>query len=126
MSKKILIIDDELDMAEAMASLLEEEGFVTRAVCEGKAGLEIMEKDPPHLVILDVMMPAVKGTDVAKFMKDKQVLSKVPILLMSASKEPEPKDKSLWNKFIRKPFDIDQLLIEVRELIEVVPATSQA
>lgn len=126
MSKKILIIDDELDMAEAMATLLQDEGYAAHAVSAGETGLEFMKKELPHLVIMDVMMPTLKGNDVAKAMKDLVELSNVPILLMSASKEPECKPPPPWNKFIRKPFDIDQLISEVRNLVSEAPATSLA
>lgn len=115
--KQILIVDDELDIAESMASLLESEGFNVRAVYGGPAGVEAMKAKCPDLVVMDVMMPILKGVDVVKLMKNDPHLSKVPILMMSASKEPAKEIGVEWNSFIRKPFDIDELLSEINRLV---------
>lgn len=113
--KRILIIDDELDMAETMAILLKDEGFEAKAFNDGSIALEVMKTDLPDLVILDVMMPLVKGLDVFKSMKADSKLKEVPILLISASKEPDY-DGIKWNQYLRKPFDIYELIAEVKKL----------
>ncbi len=113
--KRILIIDDELDMAETMAILLQDEGFNSSAYDDGAIGLEVMRKDPPDLVILDVMMPLVTGLNVFKSMKEDPKLKSIPILLISASKEPEVEGEK-WDSFLRKPFDIYNVIAEVKKL----------
>ncbi len=113
--KKIIIIDDELDMAQTMAILLREEGYDSSAYDDGGIALKIMKEDPPGLVILDVMMPLVRGLDVLKSMKEDPQLRSIPILLISASKEPEVEGEK-WNHFLRKPFDIYKLIKEVETL----------
>ena len=115
--KKILIIDDELDMAESMATLLESEGYQARTAPSVKSGLEIMHQTLPDLLILDVMMPIMKGTEMIKMIREDQKLSSIPILLTSASREPNKVTPEDWNHFLRKPFDIDELLSDVRKLI---------
>ncbi|HXH29263.1 MAG TPA: response regulator [Bacteriovoracaceae bacterium] len=115
--KRIVIIDDELDMAQTMAILLQDEGYKALAFADGEVGLAYMKEVLPHLVILDVMMPLVQGQDVVKAMKADQLLRSVPILLISASKEPVMKGDH-WNRFLRKPFDIYELIAEVKELVK--------
>lgn len=114
--KRILIIDDELDLAESMAALLESEGYSARAVASAKAGMDELAKVIPDLIILDVMMPFVKGTDMVKTLREDKRFTQIPILLTSASREPE-KSAHQWNKFLRKPFDIEELVSDVRSLL---------
>ncbi len=115
--KRILIIDDELDMAETMSVLLQDEGYDSSAIDDGAIGLEIMQKSVPDLVILDVMMPLVKGLDVLKSMKENPKLRSIPIILISASKEPEVEGDK-WDVFLRKPFDIYKLMEEIKKLVK--------
>ncbi len=114
--KRILIIDDELDMAETMAILLKDEGYEATAIADGLEGLEDIKKGPPHLLILDVMMPMINGLDIVRLMKKDSKLSSIPILLISASKEPEMENDK-WSQFLRKPFDIYELIKTVKILI---------
>lgn len=115
--KKILVVDDELDLAESIASILESEGYLVRVVAGGTAALEIMQKEHIDLLILDVMMPIVKGSDVIEKMKSDMKLAAIPILLMSASKEPTPTGIMSWDHFLRKPFDINELVTSVQKLV---------
>jgi len=115
--KNIIIIDDELDMAQTMAVLLQGEGYRTLGIADGFHGIERMRMDVPDLVVLDVMMPIIKGLDIIRIMKDDPKLSRVPILLISASKEPVMQGNG-WDRFLRKPFDIYHLVKVVEDLIE--------
>ncbi len=115
--KRILIIDDELDMAETMAVLLQDEGYAANGYDDGSIGLESMKLDTPDLVILDVMMPLVKGMDVLRSMKEDPKLKSVPVLLISASKEPAMNGDK-WERFLRKPVDIYELIAEVKKLLK--------
>lgn len=114
--KRIFIIDDDFDMAQTMALLLQDEGYNTSAYDDGNLALEGMSKEQPDLVILDVMMPLMRGVDVFKIMKENDQLRSIPILLISASKEPESGEDK-WNQYLKKPFDIYRLIEEVRNLI---------
>ncbi|MBA2405105.1 MAG: response regulator [Bdellovibrionales bacterium] len=103
-------------MAETMALLLKDEGYEATALADGLEGFENMKQAPPHLVILDVMMPIFNGLDIVRLMKKDSKLSSIPILLISASKEPEMENDK-WNQFLRKPFDIYELIKQVNILI---------
>lgn len=117
--KQIVIIDDEIDIAESLAAVLETEGFEVRAYSNGYKGIEEMKKQKPDLVIVDVMMPKPRGVEVVRLMKEDSVLKTIPIMMMSASKEPQPESAEKWNLFVRKPFDMDDLLASINQLLLV-------
>ena len=114
--KKILVVDDEIDIAESIASLLESEGYICLVVNDGAEALKKLETEIPDLLIIDVMMPIVTGTEVVKEIRKQSKLKNLPILLMSASKEPSALGDMKWDNFLRKPFDIDELISEVTKL----------
>lgn len=115
--KQIVIIDDEIDIAESLAAVLETEGFDVKTYSNGYKGIEEMKKSAPDLLIVDVMMPKPRGVEVVRLMKEESSLKTVPIMMMSASKEPQPESEEKWNLFVRKPFDMEDLLASIDQLL---------
>lgn len=115
--KHIIIIDDEIDIGESLATVLESEGFLAEAYSNGFKGIEKMKVKKPDLVIIDVMMPKPKGVEVVRLLKEDPELKNIPILMMSASKEPTPLNEATWEAFVRKPFEMDELLTTIDGLL---------
>lgn len=115
--KHIIIIDDEVDIGESLATVLETEGYEAHAYANGYVAIEKMKIKKPDLVIVDVMMPKPKGVEVVRLLKEDQVLKNVPIMMMSASKEPEPLSEEKWDVFVRKPFEMEELLESIQKLL---------
>lgn len=115
--KNILIIDDEIDIAESLGVVLEAEGFRTRLASNGSEAFAQLDLSLPDLIILDVMMPKLKGPDVVRIIREEKGLTKLPIILISASHEPKPINETQWSVFMRKPFDLDELLMEIHKLL---------
>jgi DNA-binding response OmpR family regulator len=115
--KHIIIIDDEIDIGESLATVLESEGYMAEAYSNGYKGLEYMKTKKPDLVIVDVMMPKPKGVEVVRLLKEDPELKNVPIMMMSASKEPLPLTEEKWDAFVRKPFEMDELLTTIDDLL---------
>lgn len=115
--KNIIIIDDEIDIGESLATVLETEGYNAQAFANGYVGIEKMKLNKPDLVIVDVMMPKPKGVEVVRLLKEDQTLKNVPIMMMSASKEPEPLSDQKWDIFVRKPFEMEELLESIQKLL---------
>ncbi len=115
--KQIMIIDDEIDIAESLATVLETEGYEVRAFSNGYKGIEDMKMQKPDLVIVDVMMPRPRGVEVVRLMKEDSTLKHIPIVMMSASKEPAPESAEKWNMFVRKPFEMDELFGAINKLL---------
>ena len=87
--KKILIVDDEADLLEALSSMFERAGYRNILTADnGKAALELWKKEQPDIIILDVMMPGMDGFHV---LKEIRRTSKVPVLMLTARGEADDK-----------------------------------
>jgi two-component system alkaline phosphatase synthesis response regulator PhoP len=84
MPKKILIVDDDPDLVEAVSMILESKNYNVAAAYGGLEGLEKAKTEKPDLIVLDVMMPDKDGYAVCKEMKADPNLSKIPVLLLTA------------------------------------------
>jgi CheY-like chemotaxis protein len=116
--KAILIVDDELDFAETVASILQSEGYTVVAVAGVTAAFEQMEKSLPDLLLVDLMMPVIGGLEMLKKMRAEPTFRTVPVVLMSASKEPARTHGLYWLEFLSKPFDIETMLSIVSKALQ--------
>lgn len=85
---KILIIDDDPDIAEAMRIILENKGYEVRNALDGAEGMERLKEAKPHLIILDVMMrTSQEGFELSRELKHNMQYKDIPILMLTAVKE---------------------------------------
>ena len=84
MAKKILIVDDELDVRTFLSTLLETSGFKPITATDGKEGMEVARKNNPAVVILDVMMPNESGIGMYRELKSDPELKDIPVIMVSA------------------------------------------
>ena len=84
MATKILIVDDDPDLVEAVTMILRSKKFEVVAAYNGKEGIEKVKTERPDLVVLDVMMPEKDGYSVCKELKSDPQWSRIPILLLTA------------------------------------------
>jgi adenylate cyclase len=89
MSDEILIVDDDAAACEALARLLQLEGYRPACAGDGREALEAMRRGTPALVLLDVNMPEVDGLRLLDEMRHDPSLREVPVVMMSGSSEPE-------------------------------------
>jgi len=114
--KTVLIVDDELDIVEAVKAILEEERYKVITCGNGREALKCLEESKPDLAILDIMMPVMNGYETLKAIRQKPAFEKLPILIMSAI-TPSVKSKDhAWAGFLKKPFSLRQLLEQVHTL----------
>jgi len=123
---KIVVIDDNKDFLFTMSTFLNRNGFETRTAQDGKAGLELVEKEHPDLVLLDVMMETLfSGFEVCKMLRTNPALKSIPIIGISGMgdelgvKFDKERDEEYFNPdvFFEKPVDREQLLEKINELI---------
>lgn len=124
MAKKILIIDDDIDLVEALRITLEDSGFEVIDAQDGHKGIEKLKAESPDLVILDVMMGTQdEGFFVAYDIRNLPEFEDIPIIMLTAVKQEtgfsfnkdNDEDFLPVNEFLEKPVDPDTLL----ELIKV-------
>ena len=130
MAKKVLVVDDELDMRIFITTLLETSGYKPLPAVDGKEGWEIACQKKPKLIILDVMMPNESGINLYRQLKSDPELKNIPVIMLSAlskktffhsqkvldeykgEKVPEPE------AYIEKPPEPDELLEAIQNVLE--------
>jgi DNA-binding response OmpR family regulator len=119
--KKILIVDDEVDLVETVRFPLEIEGFDTLVSYNGEDALNQARKEKPDLIILDLMLPKLDGYKVCRLLKFDERYKHIPILMLTA--KTQEKDKILGketgaDEYITKPFEMDYLLEKVKAYLK--------
>jgi two-component system, OmpR family, response regulator len=116
--KKILVVEDDLSIAELERDYLEVSGFQVKICTDGVAGLNEIKENKYDLVILDVMLPKMDGFDILRIVHENK---DIPILLVSAKKEEIDKIKGLSlgaDDYITKPFSPGELVARVKTHIQ--------
>jgi CheY-like chemotaxis protein len=116
--KRILVVDDDDTIREAITETLQDEGYSVESAADGREALEKVKTTPPDAVVLDLMMPVMDGwTFLEHFRRDK-VCGDAPILLTSAVRRLEEAASELHvQACLAKPFDLDELLATVERLL---------
>ncbi|CRZ35334.1 DNA-binding response OmpR family regulator [Herbinix hemicellulosilytica] len=115
--QKILIVDDDVNIAELISLYLTKECFDTRIVHNGEDALKEFENYQPNLILLDLMLPGIDGYEVCREIRK---TSKVPIIMLSAKGEVFDKVLGLElgaDDYIIKPFDSKELVARVRAVL---------
>lgn len=118
---RILVVDDAPDNVLLVRAILEDEGYEISSADNGFSALAHIEKSPPDVVLLDVMMPEMDGYEVTQRIRQNAKLPFMPILLITAHDQASlVKGLDMGaDDFIRKPFEIDELLARVRSLLRL-------
>ncbi len=119
-NKKILVVDDEVDLVETVRFPLEREGYAVLVSYNGEDALQQARKEKPDLILLDIMLPKLDGFKVCRLLKFDERYKYIPILMMTA--KTQEKDKSLGmetgaDEYVTKPFDVDQLMAKVKSYL---------
>lgn len=115
MKKSILVVDDELEVAQAVGSILEDEGYEVFSAGDGREAQEALKRKLPDLIITDIMMPHCNGYDLLRLVKSDDTYKNIPVVLMSAAqlKEIEVQPQN----FLKKPFNLESLLLAVEKIL---------
>jgi len=115
---RILLIEDNRDLAYGLRNNLEIEGFSVEVCEDGRSGLEAAQRSQPQLVILDLMLPELDGFRVLRALREEK--SRVPILILTARGEEADKVRGLRlgaDDYVTKPFGLLELLARVEALL---------
>lgn len=118
--KRILIIEDEKDLAELLAFNLEKEGFTTRCAFDGNSGLAAAREELPDLVVLDLMLPGLLGTEVCKALRKDQRTARIPVLMVTAKSDEIDRVVGFEvgaDDYIVKPFSMRELTLRIKAIL---------
>ena len=111
-SKKILVVDEEVDIAELLRLLLDGDRVEVLVAHDGQEALEIVHEERPQLILSDVMMPVLDGRELCRRVRADPATSHITIILMSAAHGQSVGEYGA-DAFIRKPFDLLEVLEKV-------------
>ncbi|MFA5859092.1 MAG: response regulator [Elusimicrobiota bacterium] len=121
MAKKILIIDDEPNILRVATIRLSKAGYEVVTANDGVKGLELAKTVQPALILLDLSLPELNGSDVCKLIKMDDKLKHIPVIVLSASAE-SIKDKALSigaDDYVIKPYEPAELLSKIEQYFYV-------
>ena len=121
MPKKIVYIEDDLEMTYLIKMILERKGYEIVSTNDGMEGFELIERENPDLVLLDLMMPNIDGWDIYHQIKSNENTSHIPVIIISAKAQPIDKVLGLQiakvNNYIGKPFKPQELLESIESIL---------
>ena len=140
MSKKILIVDDEPDVIIFLSAVLEESGYETIGAKDGVEGLELLRKESPDLVVLDVMLPRKSGMTMFQELRQDEKTSRIPVVIVTGVSEvmgvdfkdftfrpaddktaiqaPGPGKEPIPDAYIEKPIDPEELVKVIKDALK--------
>lgn len=121
MSPLILIVDDEPDLVSALGFAFRREGFQVRVAHTGTAALQEARREPlPELVLLDLMLPDIQGTEVCRRLKGDALTEEIPVIMLTARAEEIDRVVGFEvgaDDYVSKPFSTRELVLRVRAVL---------
>jgi DNA-binding response OmpR family regulator len=118
--KRILIIEDEKDLADLVSKNLTLEGYEPDIALDGEEGLKKIIETKPDLVLLDLMLPKMDGIEVLEKMKQNQDVKQISVIIMSSRFQQADRDTTIGLgavDYLEKPYDRYRLLRKIKETI---------
>lgn len=128
MSAQLLLVDDEPGLREAVKDYLQESGFNVKVASNAREGWELVQQNTPDLVISDIMMPQVDGYQFLKQLREDPRFKALPVVFLTAKGMTTDRIQGYQagaDAYLPKPFDPDELVAIVENLLERRAATSQ-
>ena len=116
-AKKILVIEDEMDLAHLLKYNLQDRGYGVLSANDAESGLALARKQKPDLIVLDLMLPQMDGFEFCRIIREE---SSVPVIFLTASKNEVCRKMALKlgaDDYITKPFSVDAVLDRIESLL---------
>src|ERR1700686_4244060 len=120
MREKILVIEDEPDIAEVLQYNLEKEGYDVETARRGDTGFDAVRRDNPDLILLDLMLPGIDGLELTRMLKRDPSTSRLPIVMLTARGEEVDRIVGLElgaDDYISKPFSPREVVLRVKAVL---------
>lgn len=122
MNKRVLLIEDELNIVEAMRFLLMREGWEVETHDDGATAVEKIKTTGPDLVVLDYMLPGQSGLEILTELRAEEEFARLPVLMLTAkgqARDREQAEQAGVSRFMTKPFSNGEVLKAVRDLLHL-------
>ncbi|GAB5437572.1 MULTISPECIES: response regulator transcription factor [Falsiruegeria] len=119
MSRRVMLVEDEPNITEAIRFLLIRDGWEVETHADGTDAVEVISSAKPDLVILDVMLPGKSGMEILTELRARDDLQGLPVLMLTArgqSRDRDLAEKAGVSRFMTKPFSNSEVLTAVRDL----------
>jgi len=119
----ILVVDDRVDNVRLLSGMLSERGYKVRKIIKGELTFEVVQVNPPDLILLDIKMPNISGFDVCQQLKANENTRHIPVIFLSASDESIDKVKAFsvgGEDYITKPFEIQEMVVRIEHQLKLL------
>lgn len=128
MSAKILVVDDEPPIVDVLVRILRRDGYTPITATNGAEALEVVAREAPDLILLDVTMPVLDGFAVCQRLKDNEATALIPVTMLTGLDDREHRQRGLEvgaDDFLTKPFDHSLLRARIRSQLRIKRLTDQ-
>ena len=122
MGKRVLLVEDEANIREAISFLLSRAGWIVDTHGDGGSAMDVIRAAPPDLLILDYMLPGKSGMDIRTGLRALPAFADLPVLMLTArgqARDREQAERAGVSRFMTKPFSNAEVLTAVRDLVHV-------
>ena len=119
MPTRILIVEDEPNIVESLSFLLEREGFEVGIATDGEIAIQYLDKTPPEIMILDVMLPKRNGFEILRYVRSNATLRDLLVIVLTAKgqqKDHQTAEQLGADAFITKPFSNQDMIAQVHRI----------
>jgi len=117
--KRVLMVDDDTDIAKMVRVRMEAEGYEFISITEGRGLLDTLKIKKPDVILLDIMLPDMDGYSILREMRKRDEYADIPVIVLSAKEKKKVGDLFALEKvrfFMEKPFDIKELMDKIKSL----------
>ncbi|SFR36223.1 Response regulator receiver domain-containing protein [Yoonia tamlensis] len=121
MGKRVLLIEDEPNILEAISFILSRDGWTVHTHEDGETAMKKVIGFPPDMIILDVMLPGRSGFDILRDLRENQITKDIPVMMLTARGQEKDRELAMRlgaNHFMTKPFSNADVRDHVRSLID--------
>lgn len=120
--KRILFIEDEAALQKTFGDILKSEGFEVISALDGETGLNLVKKENPDLVLLDLILPKIHGLDVLKEIKQNENTKNIPVIVLTNVESIEEIDKALelgaTTYLVKSDYSLEDVIAKIKKALE--------
>ena len=120
--KKILFIEDAPDLQKQVGEILKDEGFKILSALDGEEGLELIKREKPDLVLLDLILPKKDGFEVLKEVKKDEELKDIPVIILTNLEAMDDVEKALslgaTTYLVKANYELDEVVARIKKILK--------